>query len=109
MAKIVINFTPIVKDFSPKLRKKTNFSEKTDKYTTWKRKCYQMVLFLNEVIGPYVFTFLLHKYIRSSYFFELICICSVYNLDNAGKEDEKFDDFPFMLNFFNLSFTPASL
>ena len=27
-AKIVINFTPIVKDFSPKLRKKTNFSEK---------------------------------------------------------------------------------
>ena len=31
MAKIVINFTPIVKDFSPKLRKKTNFSEKTDK------------------------------------------------------------------------------
>ena len=55
-AKIVINFTPIVKDFSPKLRKKTNFSEKTDKYATRKSKCYQMVLFLNEVIGPYVFT-----------------------------------------------------
>ena len=36
MAKIVINFTPIVKDFSPKLRKKTNFSEKTDKYTPGK-------------------------------------------------------------------------
>ena len=38
MAKIVINFTPIVKDFLPKLRKKTNFSEKTDKYTTRKSK-----------------------------------------------------------------------
>ena len=56
MAKIVINFTPIVKDFSPKLRKKTNFSEKTDKYVTRKKKCYQMVLFLNEVIDPYVLT-----------------------------------------------------
>ena len=55
-AKILINFTPIGKDFSPKLRKNMNFSEKTDKYTTRKRKCYQMVLFLNEVIGPYVFT-----------------------------------------------------
>ena len=55
-AKIWINFTPIVKDFSPKLRKMTNFSEKTDKYTTRKSKCYQMVLFLNEVIGPYVIT-----------------------------------------------------
>ena len=55
-AKIVINFTPIVKDFSAKLRKKMNFSEKTDKYTTRKSKYYQMVLFLNEVIGPYVFT-----------------------------------------------------
>ena len=55
-AKIVINFTPIVKDFSPKLRKKTNFSEKTDKYTIRKSKCYQMILLLNEVIGPYVFT-----------------------------------------------------
>ena len=55
-ANIVINFTPIVKDFSPKIRKKTNFSEKTDKYTTRKSECYQMVLFLNEVIGPYVFT-----------------------------------------------------
>ena len=52
MAKIVINFTPIVKDFSPKLRKKTNFSEKTNKYTTRKSKCY----FLNEVIGSYVLT-----------------------------------------------------
>ena len=50
MAKIVINFTPIVKDFSPKL------PEKTNKYTTRKSKCYQMVLFLNEVIGPYVLT-----------------------------------------------------
>ena len=56
MAKIVINFTPIVKDFSPKLRKKTNFSERTNKYTTRKSKCYQMVLFLNEVIGSYVLT-----------------------------------------------------
>ena len=56
MAKIVINFTPIVKDFSPKLRTKMNFSEKTDKYTTRKSKCYQMVLFLNEVICPYVLT-----------------------------------------------------
>ena len=56
MAKIVINFTPIVKDFSPKLRKKTNFSEKTDKYTTRTSKCYQMVPFLNESIGPYVLT-----------------------------------------------------
>ena len=55
-AKIVINFTPVVKDFSPKLRKKMNFSEKTDKYTTKKMKCYQMVLFLNEVIDPFVFT-----------------------------------------------------
>ena len=55
-AKIVINVTPIVKHFSPKLRKKTNFSEKTDKYTTRKIKCYQMVLFLNEVIGPHVLT-----------------------------------------------------
>ena len=54
MAKIVINFTPIVTDFSPKLRKKMNFSEKTDKYTTGKSKCYQLVLFLIEVIGPYV-------------------------------------------------------
>ena len=36
-ARIVINFTSIVKDFSPKLRKKTNFSEKTDKYTTRKK------------------------------------------------------------------------
>ena len=44
-AKIVINFTPIVKYFSPKLRKNTNFSEKTNKYTTRKSKCYQMVLF----------------------------------------------------------------
>ena len=51
-AKIVINFTPIVKDVSPKLRKKTNFSEKTDKYTTRKGKCYQMVLFLNDVYWP---------------------------------------------------------
>ena len=33
-AKIVTNFSPIVKDFSPRLRKKRNFSEKTDKYTT---------------------------------------------------------------------------
>ena len=56
MAKIVINFTPIVKDFSPKLRKKTNFSEKTDKYIARKSKCYQMVLFLNEAIGLYVLT-----------------------------------------------------
>ena len=56
VAKIEINFTPIVKDFSPKLRKKTNFSEKTDKYTTRKSKCYQMVLFLNEAICPYVIT-----------------------------------------------------
>ena len=56
MAKIVINFTPIVKDFSPKLRKKTNFTEKTNKYTTRKSKRYQMVLFLNEVIGSYVLT-----------------------------------------------------
>ena len=54
MARIVINFTPIVKDFSPKLRTKTNFSEKMDKYTTRKSKCYQMVLFINEVICPYV-------------------------------------------------------
>ena len=53
---IEINFIPIVKDFSPKLRKKTRFSEKTDKYTTRKSKCYQTVLFLNKVIGPYVFT-----------------------------------------------------
>ena len=44
-AKIGINFTPVVKDFSPKLRKKTNFSEKTDKYTTRNSTCYQMVLF----------------------------------------------------------------
>ena len=44
-AKIVINFTPIVKDFSPKLRKKTNFSEKTGDYTTRKSKCCQIVLF----------------------------------------------------------------
>ena len=29
-AKIVINFIPIIKDFSPKLRKTTNFSEKTE-------------------------------------------------------------------------------
>ena len=28
----------------------------------------------------------------------------MYNLDSAEKEDEKFDDFPFMMNFFNLSF-----
>ena len=40
-AKIVINFTPSVKDLPPKLRKKTNFSEKTpDKYTTRKSKCF---------------------------------------------------------------------
>ena len=44
-AKIVINFTPIVKDFSRKLRNKTNFSEKTDKYTTRKSKRDQMLLF----------------------------------------------------------------
>ena len=56
IAKIVINFTPIVKDFSPKLREKTNFSEKTNKYTTRKSKCYQMVLLLNEAISPYVLT-----------------------------------------------------
>ena len=37
--KMVINFTPIVKDFSSKLRKRRNFSEKTDKYTTRKSKC----------------------------------------------------------------------
>ena len=55
-AKIVINFTPIVKDFSPRLRKKTNFSEKTDKYITRKSKHYQMLLFKNEVIDPYVYT-----------------------------------------------------
>ena len=55
-AKILINFIPTVKDSSPKLRKKMNPSEKKDKYTTRKSKCYQMVLFLNEVIGPYVFT-----------------------------------------------------
>ena len=55
MAKIVINFTPIVKDFSPKLRTKTNFSEKTDKYITRKTKCYQMVLFSNEVICLTIF------------------------------------------------------
>ena len=65
MAKIVINFTPIVKDFSPKLRKNTNFSEKTDKYTTRKSKCYQMVLILNEAIGPYVLIiFSVDKYNR---------------------------------------------
>ena len=56
MAKIVINFTPIVKDFSPKLRKKTNFSENKNKYTIRKSKCYQMVLCLNEVIDSYVLT-----------------------------------------------------
>ena len=56
IAKIVINFTPIVKDFSPKLRKKTNFSEKMNKYTTRKSKCYQMVPFLNEAICPCVLT-----------------------------------------------------
>ena len=55
-ANIVINFTPIVKDFPPKLRKKTIFSEKTDKYTIRISKCYQIVLFLNEVISPCVFT-----------------------------------------------------
>ena len=33
----------------------------------------------------------------------------MFNLDSAGKEHEKFDDFPFMLNFFNLSFTPVAL
>ena len=32
-AKIVINFTPIEKHFSPKLRKETNFFEKANKYT----------------------------------------------------------------------------
>ena len=51
-AKIVINFTPIVKDFSPKLRTKTNFSEKTDKYSTRKSKCYQMVLFFKRSYRP---------------------------------------------------------
>ena len=56
MAKIVINFTPIVNDFSPKLRKKMDFFEKTNKYTTRKSKCYQMVLFLNEALGLYVLT-----------------------------------------------------
>ena len=56
MAKIVIDFSPIVKDFSPKLRKKTNFSEKTNKCTTRKSKCYRWYLFMNEVIGPYVLT-----------------------------------------------------
>ena len=56
MATIVIKFTPIVKDFSPKLRKMANFSEKTDKCTTRKSKCYQMILFLNEAIGLYVLT-----------------------------------------------------
>ena len=57
MAKLVINFTPIEKDFSPeKLRTKTNSSEKTDKYTTRKSKCYLMVLFLNEVLCPYLLT-----------------------------------------------------
>ena len=61
MAKIVINFTPIVKDFSPKLRQNTNFSEKTNTYTTSKSKCYQMVLFLNEVIGSYVLTMLTYN------------------------------------------------
>ena len=29
-----------------------------NKYTTRKSKCYQVVLFLNEVIGPYVLTIL---------------------------------------------------
>ena len=52
----MIKFTPIVKDFSPKLRKNTNFSGQTDKYTTRKGKSYQMVLFLNNGISPYVFT-----------------------------------------------------
>ena len=52
MAKIVINFTPIVKDFSPKLRKKTNLSEKTNKYTTRKSKGYQMVLFFKRSYRP---------------------------------------------------------
>ena len=56
MAKIVINFTPIVRNLGEKSFTKTNFSEKTDKYTTRKSKCYQMVLFLNEVICPYVLT-----------------------------------------------------
>ena len=37
-AKIMTLFTPIVKDFSPKLGEQTNFSEKTDKYTTRKSK-----------------------------------------------------------------------
>ena len=32
----IVNFTPIVKDFSPKLQKKTG------KYTTRKSKCYQI-------------------------------------------------------------------
>ena len=52
----MINFTPIVTDFSPKLREKTKFSEKTDRYTTRTSKCYQMINFLNEIIGPNVFT-----------------------------------------------------
>ena len=57
MAKIVINFTPIVKDFSPKLRKKTNFSEKTDKNILPGRvSVIRWYFFLNEAIGLYVLT-----------------------------------------------------
>ena len=51
-AKIVINFTPIVIDFSPKLRKMTSFSEKVDKYTARKSKCHQMVLFFKRGYRP---------------------------------------------------------
>ena len=50
--KIVIDLTPIVKDLSHKLRTKTNFSEKTGKYTTREGKCYQKVLFFKRSYMP---------------------------------------------------------
>ena len=50
MAKIVINFTPIVKDFSPKLRKNTNVSVKRLNILPGKVSVFRWYFFLNEAI-----------------------------------------------------------
>ena len=57
-AKIVINFTPIVKDFSPKLRKRRHFLIRRINMLRGKVSVIRWYFFLNEVRGPRTFNHL---------------------------------------------------
>ena len=116
-AKIVINFTPIVKDFSPKLR---TISEKTDKYTT--RKCQQMVPFLNQVIGPYVFTIycvdMSNIFVQTKMADEfhveplrgLCCVCGVLIFKNGHEVSSRVGDMSRTFNhLFDVTNTPTQI